>query len=107
MTASATVIGTASTTVIQSRPSMKFTRLTNHNVPTSSKMCSHHQGKSGSSCSSGGNVASAAVTAKLCSTSRGAAVTGYLSAIAPTAAISSTAAKMTTSGDIFRVGGAQ
>jgi hypothetical protein len=30
-----------------------------------------------------------------------------LSAIAPTAAISSTAAKMTTSGDIFRVGGAQ
>jgi len=64
----------------------------------SSNMGSAHNGRTGRMRSSGGNVASTAATAKVCSTSRGAGAIGRLSAMTPTAAIRSTAAKMTTSG---------
>src|SRR5215467_6163177 len=104
MTPSAKVMGTASATVIQSSPSMKFTRLTNHSVPINSKMRSLHHGSIGSKRNSDGNVASTAATAQLCSTSRGAAAIGRLSARAPMAAIRSTAAEITTSDDVFVLG---
>src|SRR6516164_11254557 len=101
MAARAAVIGTTSTTVIQSSPSMKFTRLTNHSTPINRTMRSRHQGKTGNTRSSGGKVVRTTATAKPCSTNRGAAAIGRLSAIAPTAAIRSTAANMTASGDML------
>ena len=39
------MIGTTSATVIQSRPSMKFTRLTNHNPPRPARRSIHTAGK--------------------------------------------------------------
>ena len=57
---------------------MKFTRLTNHNVPIIRRMRSLHQGKTGNNRSSGGSVLRAAITAKVCSTRRGAGAIGRL-----------------------------
>jgi O-antigen ligase len=70
---------------------MKFTRLTNHKAAMVTKPRSLHQGRTGRRRKSGGSVARAAATAKVCSTSRGAGAIGLLSAITPMAAIRRTA----------------
>ena len=52
-----TVTGTTSATVIQSMPSMKFVRLTNHRHASSSSARSIHQGSIGTTRSSAGRLA--------------------------------------------------
>jgi hypothetical protein len=86
---------------------MKFTRLTNHSVPTNSRMRSVHQGSIGTSRSSGDSVLKAAITAKLCNISRGAGAIGRLSAITPTAAIRITAENSTMSDNAFALSAAR
>jgi hypothetical protein len=84
---SAAVIGITSATVIQSSPSMKFTRLTNQSAASSSKPRSIQRGRSGVICSVGGRANRIAAILTACSSSRGVTEIGRRSSIAPMVAI--------------------
>ncbi len=67
----AALTGTTSATVIQSSPSMKFTRFTNHNPPMTSAARSIHQGRNGTTRISSGSAKTTVATASACSRKRG------------------------------------
>ncbi len=93
MTTSPMLTGTNSATVIQSMPSMKLVRLTNHKQASSSSARSTHHGSTGTTRSSEGRPASTIPTANACRTSRGATPMLRTSSQAPTAAMNAAAAK--------------
>src|SRR5580692_7119542 len=92
-TASAAVIGTTSATVIQSRPSMKLTRLTNHSPPTINTKRSIQSGMNGALRKVSGKVQITSATLSACSRKRGATPIGRMSSATPTAAIRITATR--------------
>ena len=91
--ASAAVIGTTSATVIQSRPSMKLTRLTNQSPPRTRSKRSIQIGANGATRSSSGKAKITSATLNACSTKRGVTPIGRMSSAAPTAAMTITAAR--------------
>ena len=98
MTTSPTLTGTNSATVIQSMPSMKLVRLTNHRQASSSSARSTHHGSTGTTRSSAGRPASTMPTASACRTSRGAtSMRPDIVGQAPTAAMNAVAAKTSQS----------
>src|SRR5262249_12337100 len=84
--------GTASATVIQSMPSMKLTRLTNHSPATISPARSIAIGTTGTARSSAGIVHTVSVTATACTARRHIGAIGNISSTAPTTVKSATAA---------------
>ena len=87
----APVIGTASATVIQSTPSMKFTRLTNQTPTTSTQARSSHSGSAEKSRASDGSIIRIKPTARHCTNSRGAGDRPRMSSSNPINASSATA----------------
>jgi hypothetical protein len=82
----ALVAGTNSATVIQSIPSMKLTRLTNHRPPRNRQPRSIHRGRGGRICQSAGSAAMIAATTMHCIARRDVACSDRISSIAPMAA---------------------
>ena len=76
ITARAAAIGTTSAAVIQSRPSMKFTRLTNHRPPITSALRSTGNGRAGNTRNPGGSTKMTAATASVCTNRRHATFSG-------------------------------
>ena len=91
--ASAAVTGTTSATVIQSRPSMKLTRLTNQSPASTRRPRSTQNGTDGAMRRSLGLVSTIAPTASACSKSRGSTGTGLMSSAKPSAAMNKAAPK--------------
>ena len=91
--ASAAVTGTTSATVIQSRPSMKLTRLTNQSPASTRRPRSTQNGTDGAMRRSLGLVSTIAPTASACSKSRGSTGTGLMSSAKPSAAMNRAAPK--------------
>ena len=105
--ASVPVTGTTSATVIQSRPSMKFTRLTNQSPATSNSPRSiHHGRKAATRRPSGRAKITKSDRDRLDASSRGAIVIGRISAAAPTHAMITAAARITPR-DVIKAGNAE
>ena len=90
-------MGTTSTTVIQSMPSMKLTRFTNQSIARNIRARSTHQGRIEKICKSGGSIATTTSTAMACNSSRGKASSGRMSSVTPTKASAITLANTTAS----------
>src|SRR6185437_561575 len=87
------VTGTTSATVIQSMPSMKFTRLTNQSKARPSSARSSQKGNGGTSRSSPGSATMTIVTAAACRNSRGRTAMVRTSSTAPTTATTTVAVR--------------
>ncbi len=81
--ATAPVIGTASATVIQSMPSMKFTRLTNHTPSRTRQARSIQSGSVDASRVSAGSSTTTRPTASNCTSRRGAGESVWMSSSKP------------------------
>ena len=79
--------GTSSATVIQSMPSMKLVRLTNHRQAMSRSTRSIHQGSIGSTRRCRGKLARIRIVQSVCRKRRGATSTVQMSSAAPTSAM--------------------
>jgi hypothetical protein len=90
----AAVTGTVSATVIQSRPSMKLTRLTNHRPASSRIARSIQSGQPGTSLRLSEAVKMMMATAAPCSNSRGGTAIDLMSSAKPVTAMNSVAAKI-------------